>query len=1045
MQAKKLTLDILGETFANRWAILAFDQDGKPLAHNHLWEQLALFSEDANVYTALQPQAPHTWERICTEISANTTWQGVMYNEEKRFLRIHLTYCHQEQYYLLSASPTEVWDLQAFTQHHFGALLAHCQDAVLVVDIGQNGHILAANKAACLRLQYTLEELQQRSLGQIDVEISDTESPLIDKYLRWFQLQVRNITPLKFSSQYQPRDGQAYPVEISLSHQVLGSSWVLVITAQDVTARERLYEHFRAKGTYLQSVIDSINQSLWAVDTNFILMAYNRQFGQDFEQLYHYSPLLGTSVFKGVPERSESFWRNAYQQTLDSGKFEQVIHYKARVLQIRLFTILDDQGRKVGIVGYNHDIGALYEAQARLLQVKYALEEAQAFGKMGNWSLSVPELSLSWSKEVARAFGLPENTPEPSLEVIQTLIHPEDWKILIQKGETLLKQVPQNNQDALQLELRYQQPDQSYRWAMLKARLQLNKDGKVSGFEGITLDIHEQKIQEQALAESRYLVEKITETAPFSVFLFDYTSQSTIYINRYGANLGGYSVEEVYNNDIQTLVVHPSDLPEFEQRLRGIFSGQQELIQMELRIRHRQGYWIWVALSYKAFKRHPETQRLEQAVGIAHDITYRKRAEQRLRSQEAMLRNIHNSVPGLVLFQLQSTPESPQHTFSYISANAAQLLGLSPEGLLRKSANAIMANLHPEDIRQYLVRYQGVIAGKYDTFEAEVRYKPPQAQGYIWLFLKATVATEVLETSEDNLMIINGIALDITKRRTQEEALRKTLVREQQLNYALSKREAELQSAEEELRQINHSLEETNAELTQINAELDRFVYSVSHDLRAPISSVLGLLQLHRLSEDPEERLRLIEMEERSMQRMDNFIRDILDYSRNKRLAVRKDLINWENLIQQTFEQYAFVEGSQDIEKEIVIQAPTPFYSDEDRLSVILNNIVYNSLRYYNPNQPSPKVSVLVNVGANEAEIRVIDNGIGIKEEHQQKVFEMFYRATERKSGSGLGLYIVRDTVRKLRGSVWLHSKFGEGTKVFVQLPNLRPASFTTP
>ena len=228
----------------------------------------------------------------------------------------------------------------------------------------------------------------------------------------------------------------------------------------------------------------------------------------------------------------------------------------------------------------------------------------------------------------------------------------------------------------------------------------------------------------------------------------------------------------------------------------------------------------------------------------------------------------------------------------------------------------------------------------------------------------------------------------------------------------------------------------SNKELSKRNIELDNFVYSVSHDLRAPIASVLGLINLAMKDKEIEMVRTYLEKIGGSAIQLDNFIKEILDQSRNSRLDVKKEEILFEPLIDETFNQLRFATSTGvAVEKIVTIKQDGPFCSDRWRLKVILNNIISNSIRYRNGKNPIIKINVAV--GGKKVILEVEDNGRGIAQEHLDKVYQMFYRATDDGAGSGLGLYIVKETIDKLRGSIDITSKEGKGTKIKLEIPEL--------
>jgi signal transduction histidine kinase len=105
-------------------------------------------------------------------------------------------------------------------------------------------------------------------------------------------------------------------------------------------------------------------------------------------------------------------------------------------------------------------------------------------------------------------------------------------------------------------------------------------------------------------------------------------------------------------------------------------------------------------------------------------------------------------------------------------------------------------------------------------------------------------------------------------------------------------------------------------------------------------------------------------------------------------------------------------------------------------LTIILNNFISNGIRYFDPAKSLPFIEIRMVVDEKEAQITIEDNGIGIKEEEVENIFKMFYRASESSKGSGLGLFIVKESVDRLGGKITVASKLGKGTKFIVTLPN---------
>lgn len=242
--------------------------------------------------------------------------------------------------------------------------------------------------------------------------------------------------------------------------------------------------------------------------------------------------------------------------------------------------------------------------------------------------------------------------------------------------------------------------------------------------------------------------------------------------------------------------------------------------------------------------------------------------------------------------------------------------------------------------------------------------------------------------------------------------------------------------------QKRHSAEQAlrtqNEELRKINQELDSFVYSVSHNLRAPLMSVLGLLNLVQI-ENKKKDFALdgyFAMMQNSIHKLDETLREILDYSRNARSELNIEKVDLRKMISESFEKLKYIDGWDRIEKTIKLEGGAELYTDAYRLSLILNNLVSNAIKYHDRAKESSRIDIVAKITNDELELKLKDNGIGISDDLISRIFDMFFRATERSEGAGLGLYIVKETIDKLNGSVQVDSVFGMGTTFVVKIPN---------
>ncbi|MDL5045537.1 HAMP domain-containing sensor histidine kinase [Oscillatoria amoena NRMC-F 0135] len=242
---------------------------------------------------------------------------------------------------------------------------------------------------------------------------------------------------------------------------------------------------------------------------------------------------------------------------------------------------------------------------------------------------------------------------------------------------------------------------------------------------------------------------------------------------------------------------------------------------------------------------------------------------------------------------------------------------------------------------------------------------------------------------------------------------------------------------------INHKyaieLRDSNKLLKKVNEELDRFVYSTSHDLRAPLASVTGLINLSINNPDMDEVRKYLSMMNTRVKSLDNFIRDITDYSRNNRLKIVHEPVNIHTLGNQVWDALQFSPEANGI--VFLNELPETFVIENDsrRLHVVFTNLIANAIRYHDHRKEHRYIRLYHQNTPTSFSLHVEDNGQGIAPEIQKRVFEMFYRGNESSQGSGLGLYIVKETIGKLSGSVQLQSVPRHGSTFTVTLPMQQP------
>lgn len=229
-------------------------------------------------------------------------------------------------------------------------------------------------------------------------------------------------------------------------------------------------------------------------------------------------------------------------------------------------------------------------------------------------------------------------------------------------------------------------------------------------------------------------------------------------------------------------------------------------------------------------------------------------------------------------------------------------------------------------------------------------------------------------------------------------------------------------------------IEEKNENLIHVNHELDRFVYSASHDLRSPITSLKGLIEIAQLEDDLPQIKNYLTLMHNSLAKQDQFIIDIIDYSRNKRKQIVMEPVNLREVFDEAISQLMHIENANKINftQELLVHE---IQSDRLRLEIIISNLLSNAIKYADINKQEMFISIKTCFSEGYNIIEVADNGIGIKDEFIESIFEMYF-GTNKNKGSGLGLYIVKEAVEHIKGTISVISESSVGSKFIITIPD---------
>jgi PAS domain S-box-containing protein len=437
--------------------------------------------------------------------------------------------------------------------------------------------------------------------------------------------------------------------------------------------------------------------------------------------------------------------------------------------------------------------------------------------------------------------------------------------------------------------------------------------------------------------------------------------------------LGAKKPDEIVGTHVMNYI-HPDYRENLLERIREVASGAGTPAPMiEQKFLRVDGKVIDVeAMAFPfIFKGAPSVQ------VIFRDITERKATEARIKKNETLFSQLFQNIPMAVVM-LDEAGKVQQ-----INKGFEAMFGYDVSELKGKNLNDTIV---PEELRNEGVDLNNLItSNQVVRLETIRRHKDGNVLSVILYGMPVVLGKQTIG--------IYGVYVDITERKKVEE------------------------------------------ELKVRNTELDNFVYKVSHDLRAPLSSILGLVNLAKLPGNTDSPMDYIDIIGDKVEHLDHFIGDVLSHSKNLKMEVSINNVNFAQIIDRTFSELSYLEGAKEIIRNIKIEG-TEFYNDPWRISEILRNLISNSIKYRRFDNKTSEISVKILTDNLRTEISFADNGIGIDEVSLNKIFEMFYRATEQSDGSGIGLYIVKNAVDKLGGQITVFSKLGEGTRFTIILPN---------
>jgi len=241
-------------------------------------------------------------------------------------------------------------------------------------------------------------------------------------------------------------------------------------------------------------------------------------------------------------------------------------------------------------------------------------------------------------------------------------------------------------------------------------------------------------------------------------------------------------------------------------------------------------------------------------------------------------------------------------------------------------------------------------------------------------------------------------------------------------------------------KQAERERESNYRKLQEANKELKTFIYRASHDIRGPICSLKGLISVAKNESGDRDLVQLMDFMDNSANKLDNILMHLISTLELRDKEVLPEVIDFKAIIRDILDGYKESAKFRKLNVSVMTM-PAAFTSDKKIITAILKNIIDNAIKYHNYAIMYPFINMEVTAVENGVEINVSDNGVGIKAELVEKVFDMFFRASDQTEGTGLGLYLTKIGVEKLNGTILMSSEEKSGTTVRIFIPVMKTAA----
>lgn len=666
---------------------------------------------------------------------------------------------------------------------------------------------------------------------------------------------------------------------------------------------------------------------------------------------------------------------------------------KPYTVMLEITPIFNEEGQHINFIALQKDVTEELKYRSEILRINRRFEQISNKSEIGIWASELETGKVEWNEVMFKIFGVEKQDKEIDyFNVWLSHIHPDDFKAVNENMNAVFSG-------------KVDQVDEEYRIIRSNSKevrilssltiAERDADGKLVRLIGTSTDITERKSSEQQLKASEEKYRIIIDNMALGLVEVD-LQENIIFSNR-------KYLDFVSESNIDDLILGANPETALIRKVENaqVLSYTQiedNVFEVELKPRVDQNKTLLISTSPI---RQGDT--LKGYISIYLDITPIK----------SLQRNLENALKERNEFiqQIDSVKQFYEGVLNHTPSEIA---------VFDSDSKVLFVNKHWIENEKAWGKLEGkslvqIAQNNQSEFDS--------IRNLIYKVNSAMTQNSLLQFEEERADLSgnkNSILRNILPYSNEAGLLEYLVVSGTDIS---------------ELKYIQIDLESKNDELKKINSELDKFVYSVSHDLRSPLLSIKGILNLiFKTTSLDEKTQQYLKLAETSVLRLDGTIKEILNYSRNARFEIEYDTFNLIEIIQSVTDDLRFSEESHvaflfDMPQELMMK------SDKMRLEVILKNLIGNAVKYSRKDINDAFVKIMVSKQGNELVLKIEDNGEGIAQENLGKIFDMFYRATSSSVGTGLGLYICKEMVQKLNGKLFVESVLKKGSIFTLILP----------